>query len=128
MNGYEQYFYAGGVVFLSFLSTTLVVSLTIVKNKNKKLQQRLSNREEIANESYLKFLTTSRDEAFTYIVDVQEKLGIFKEKIEAQLNYFNTYGRAIASPHTIMLEKIDSAYEELKTVLPQENKEKQENE
>jgi hypothetical protein len=124
MIGYEQYFYAGGILFLSILSTILVVSLMIVKSKNKKLEERLSNREEIANESYLKFLTTSRDEAFTYIVDVQEKLEIFKEKIEAQLNYFNTYGRVVPSPHTIMLEKIDSAYEELKTVLPQENKEK----
>ena len=125
MIGYEQYLYAGGILFLSFLSTALVISVMILKSKNKKLQKRLSNREDIANESYLKFLTTSRDEAFAYIVDVQEKLGIFKEKIEAQLNYFNTYGRAVASPHTIMLEKIDSAYEELKTVLPQENKEKQ---
>jgi hypothetical protein len=128
MIGYEQYLYAGGIVFLSALSTALVVSLMITKSKNKKLEQRLLSREEIANESYLKFLTTSRNEAFTYIVDVQEKLKIFSEKIEAQLNYFNTYGRVVPSPHTIMLEKIDSAYEELKTVLPQENKEKQENE
>ena len=124
--GYEQYLYAGGILFLSVLSTSLVIALIIAKSKNKKLQEKLSNREEIANESYLKFLTTSRNEAFTYIVDVQEKLGIFKEKIEAQLNYFNTYGRTVPSPHTIMLEKIDSAYEELKTILPQENKEKNE--
>jgi hypothetical protein len=128
MISYEQYLYAGGILFLFVLSTSLVVALIIAKNKNKKLEEKLSDREEIANESYLKFLTTSRNEAFTYIVEVQEKLGIFKEKIEAQLNYFNTYGRVVVSPHTIMLEKIDSAYEELKTILPQENKEKQENE
>jgi hypothetical protein len=124
--GYEQYFYAGGILFLSVLSTSLVVALMITKKKNKELQERLSDREEIANESYLKFLTTSRNEAFTYIVDVQEKLDIFSKKIEPQLNYFNTYGRSVSSPHTIMLEKIDSAYEELKTILPQENKEKNE--
>lgn len=126
MINYEQYLYAGGIIFLSFLSTALTVSLMIAKNKNKDLEQKLSNREELANESYLKFLTTSRNEAFAYIVDVQEKLGIFKEKIEAQLNYFNTYGRTVGSPHIIILEKIDSAYEELKTVLPQDNKEKNE--
>jgi hypothetical protein len=125
MINYEQYFYAGGILFLSVLSTSLLIALIIAKSKSKKLQERLSNREEIANESYLKFLTTSRNEAFTYIIDVQEKLDAFKERVEPQLNYFNTYGRAVASPHTIMLEKIDSAYEELKTVLPQENKEKQ---
>ena len=124
--GYEQYLYAGGILFLSILSTSLVVALMIAKSKNKKLQERLSNREEIANESYLKFLTTSRDEAFAYIVDVQEKLDSFRSKVEPQLNYFNTYGRTVGSPHIIMLEKIDSAYEELKTVLPQDNKEKNE--
>jgi hypothetical protein len=122
--GYEQYFYAGGILFLSVLSTSLVVALMITKKKNKKLQEKLSNREEIANESYIKFLNTSRNDAFDYIVQVQEELINFANKVEPQLNYFNTYGRTVGSPHIIMLEKIDSAYEELKTVLPQENKEK----
>ena len=123
---YEQYFYAGGILFLSVLSTSLVVALMIAKNKNKKLQEKLSNREEIANESYIKFLNTSRNDAFDYIVQVQEELINFANKVEPQLNYFNTYGRTVGSPHIIMLEKIDSAYEELKTVLPQDNKEKNE--
>jgi len=122
--GYEQYLYAGGILFLSVLSTSLVVALMIAKSKNKKLQKKLSSREEIANESYLKFLNTSRDDAFDYIVQVQEQLINFANKVEPQLNYFNTYGRTVGSPHIIMLEKIDSAYEELKTVLPQDNKEK----
>jgi hypothetical protein len=122
--GYEQYLYAGGILFLSVLSTSLVVALMIAKSKNKKLQKKLSSREEIANESYIKFLNTSRDDAFDYIVQVQEQLINFANKVEPQLNYFNTYGRTVGSPHIIMLEKIDSAYEELKTVLPQDNKEK----
>jgi hypothetical protein len=122
--GYEQYLYAGGILFLSVLSTSLVIALMITKSKNKKLQKKLSSREEIANESYLKFLNTSRDDAFDYIVQVQEQLMNFANKVEPQLNYFNTYGRTVGSPHIIMLEKIDSAYEELKTVLPQDNKEK----
>ena len=124
--GYEQYFYAGGILFLFVLSTSLVIALMITKKKNKKLQEKLSNREEIANESYIKFLNTSRNDAFDYIVQVQEELINFANKVEPQLNYFNTYGRTVGSPHIIMLEKIDSAYEELKTVLPQDNKEKNE--
>jgi hypothetical protein len=122
--GYEQYLYAGGILFLSVLSTSLVVALMIAKSKNKKLQEKLFSREEIASESYIKFLNTSRDDAFDYIVQVQEQLINFANKVEPQLNYFNTYGRTVGSPHIIMLEKIDSAYEELKTVLPQDNKEK----
>ena len=126
MIGYEQYLYAGAILFFSVLSTLLVVALMTTKSKNKKLQEKLSNREEIFNESYIKFLNTSRDDAFDYIVQVQEQLINFANKVEPQLNYFNTYGRTVGSPHIIMLEKIDSAYEELKTVLPQDNKERNE--
>lgn len=118
--GYEQYFYAGGMLFLSVLSTYLVVTLMITKNKNKKLQERLSSHEEIANESYLKFLATSRNEAFTYIVDVQEKLDNFRKKVEPQLNYFNTYGQSVQGPHLILVKEFTEAYEDLKTVMPQE--------
>ena len=118
--GYEQYFYAGGMLFLSVLSTYLVVALMITKNKNKKLQERLSSREEIANESYLKFLATSRNEAFTYIIDVQEKLDNFRQKVEPQLNYFNTYGQSVQGPHLILVKEFTEAYEDLKTVMPQE--------
>ena len=124
MIAYEQYLYVGGIVFLSLLSTMLVTSLMITKNKNKKLEKRLANREEIANESYLKFLTTSRDEAFAYILEVQEKLDTFKNKVEPQLNYFNTYGQSVQGPHIILVKEITEAYEDLKTVMPQENKEK----
>jgi hypothetical protein len=124
MISYEQYFYVGGIAFLSFLSTMLVVLLIIAKAKNKKLEQRLSNREEIANESYLKFLTNSRSEAFAYIVDVQDKLEKFKDKIEPQLNYYNTYGTSVQGPHQILVKEITEAYEELRSVLPEENKEK----
>jgi len=124
MIGYEQYLYAGGIVFLSALSTALMVSLIITKKKNKKLELRLSNREEIANESYVKFLNDSRDWAYKYIEDVQASLKTFSEKVEPQLNYYNTYGTSVQGPHTILVKEITDAYEELKSVLPEENKEK----
>jgi hypothetical protein len=121
---YLEFIYIGLVGILLLSTFGLLVLLLLSKIKNKELSSIVYNREEIANESYLKFLTTSRNEAFTYIVDVQEKLDNFKQRVEPQLNYFNTYGKAVASPHTIILEEIDSAYKELKTILPEENKEK----
>jgi hypothetical protein len=121
---YLEFIYIGLVGILLLVTFGLLVLLLLSKIKNKELSSIVYNREEIANESYLKFLTTSRNEAFTYIVDVQEKLDNFKQRVEPQLNYFNTYGKAVASPHTIILEEIDSAYKELKTILPEENKEK----
>ena len=121
---YEQYLYIGGIAFLSLLSTMLVTSLMITKKKNKELEMRLANREEIANESYVKFLNESRNSAYEYIEDVQGHLVVFASKVEPQLNYFNTYGTAVQGPHTILVKEFSEAYEELKTIMPQENKEK----
>jgi hypothetical protein len=116
------YIMSTGILLL--LSIALTALLVLSKNKNNKLSLIVSNREEIANESYIKFLNTSRDDAFDYIVEVQDKLNNFANKVEPQLDYFNTYGKAVPSPHTIILEEIDSAYKELKAILPEENKEK----
>jgi len=116
------YIMSTGILLL--LSIALIALLVLSKNKNNKLSLIVSNREEIANESYIKFLNTSRDDAFDYIVEVQDKLNNFANKVEPQLDYFNTYGKAVPSPHTIILEEIDSAYKDLKAILPEENKEK----
>jgi hypothetical protein len=121
---YEIYLYAGGILFLSFLSTTLMTLLIITKKRNRELEKRLANREEIANESYVKFLNESRDWAYGYIEDVQAKLLDFSNKVEPQLNYYNTYGQAVQGPHTILVEEINKAYMDLKAVLPEDNKEK----
>lgn len=120
----NQFLYITLVVVLSFLSILLSTLLVLSRNKNKSLSDIVSNREEIANEAYVKFLNTSREDAFNYIVEVQDKVNNFASKVEPQLNYFNTYGKAVPSPHTIILEEIDSAYKELRSILPEENKEK----
>jgi hypothetical protein len=109
---------------LSFVIVVLLVSLIVTRSKNKKLALRVANLNEAANESYVKFLSESRDWAYAYIETVQEKLTAFAKKVEPQLNYFNTYGTAVSGPHTILVKEITEAYEDLKTVLPQENKEK----
>lgn len=124
MIDYQVYLYAGSIIFLSLLSTLLVTSLVIAKRNNKKLEERLANREEIANESYVRFLITSRDEAFAYIADVQDKLEKFKTKIEPQLDYYNTYGVVIPGLHNILAKEVSEAYEELKAIMPEDNKEK----
>jgi hypothetical protein len=121
---YLEFIYIGLVSILLLSTIGLFVLLALSKIKNKELSKIVYNREEIANESYIKFLNTSRDDAFDYIVQVQEELINCASKVEPQLNYFNTYGKSVPSPHTIILEEIDSAYKDLKAVLPEENKEK----
>jgi hypothetical protein len=123
---YLEFVYISLVGILLLSTIGLIVLLALSRIKNKELSSVVYSREEIANESYIKFLNTSRDDAFDYIVQVQEELANFASKVEPQLNYFNTYGKAVPSPHTIILEEIDSAYKELKAVLPEENKEKNE--
>ena len=121
---YLEFIYVGLVSILLLSTIGLLVLLALSRIKNKELSSVVYNREEIANESYIKFLNTSRDDAFDYIVQVQEELINFASKVEPQLNYFNTYGKSVPSPHTIILEEIDSAYKDLKAILPEENKEK----
>ena len=121
---YLEFIYISLVGILLLSTIGLLVLLAFSRIKNKELSAIVYNREEIANESYIKFLNTSRNDAFDYIVQVQEELINFASKVEPQLNYFNTYGKSVPSPHTIILEEIDSAYKELKAILPEENKEK----
>jgi uncharacterized membrane protein len=78
-------------------------------------------------DGFLKFVSESRDAAFQYIETVQSALKIFQKTVGKELNYFNTYGRAVDSPHIAILDKILVAYEELKKVMPEEDKEKNEN-
>ena len=110
---------------LTVVVVILLVSLIKISSKNKKLAARVASLDESANESYVKFISDSRDWAYEYIETVQDKLITFASKVEPQLNYFNTYGTAVSGPHTILVKEITEAYEDLKTVLPQDNKEKQ---
>lgn len=120
----EQYLYLGVAALSSFISLTFLVLLIVSKKKNSGLEKRLANREEIANESYVKFLNESRDSAYKYIEDVQNTLIVFANKVEPQLNYYNTYGTTVQGPHTILVKELSEAYEDLKTIMPENNKEK----
>jgi hypothetical protein len=120
----EQYLYLGLVVSLVLLSIVFFALLILNKKKNIILEKRLSNREEIANESYVKFLNESRNTAYEYIEDVQVRLINFAKRVEPQLDYYNKYGTAVSGPHTILVKELSEAYDELKTIMPEDNKEK----
>lgn len=116
-------------IFLILIALIVINIITLlrlinIKKYNKKILSRIETVDNIANESYASFVFSSRDWAYEYIEDVQGKLVDFANKVEPHLDYFNTYGKAVPSPHTIILEEIDSAYKELRSVLPEENKEK----
>jgi hypothetical protein len=116
------------LIVISVLALLAMLSLfsriVILNKRNNDLTKELLKLRETSNESYVKFITDSRDWAFQYIEEVQTGLKKFADEIEPQLNYFNTYGRTVPSHNDIALDVITKSFSELKTLLPEENKEK----
>jgi hypothetical protein len=127
------------------LSSSLFISLTtllflfvklkrlnnVVKNLSAaylKIQTLMSAKTKLDNdahqESFIKFLSDSRDSAFEYIEEFQSGLNKFVSDIEPEINYFREYGDLMAmQPNYYSLKKITEAYEELKNLLPKEEEE-----
>ena len=80
--------------------------------------------QEVHKENFIKFLSDSRDWAFTYIEDVQAELKKFAEEIEPEIDYFKEYGDlASMQPNYHSMKKIAEAYDKLIKVLPKEEEE-----
>lgn len=69
-------------------------------------------------DGFLKFVSESRDWAFSYIEDVQEKLTSFDDKIAEIVKYYSVYGPDMQGVHIDLLKQVSEAVEELKSVLP----------
>lgn len=76
---------------------------------------------DVHKESFIKFLSDSRDWAFQYIDDVQDKLKTFVDAVDPDIAHFDEYGIvASSSPHYEPLQRISNAYKELKELLPKD--------
>lgn len=84
------------------------------------------NDSDIHKENFIKFLSDSRDWAFTYIEDVQKALDKFITDVEPEIIYFEKYGSILSEqrPDYISLKKISESFKELKSVMPVEPVEK----
>jgi hypothetical protein len=84
------------------------------------------NDSDIHKENFIKFLSDSRDWAFTYIEDVQKALDKFVNDVEPEIIYFEKYGAILSEqrPDYISLKRISEAFKELKSVMPVEPVEK----
>jgi hypothetical protein len=77
--------------------------------------------QEKSNEAFLKFISDSRDWAYTYIEEVQASLNKFITDIEPEINYFREYGDVGSmAPNYYSMKKITKSYEELKKILPED--------
>jgi hypothetical protein len=133
------------VIFLIIilLIITLLISVVKLRIKNRKLAasllqatldqnilltklaEELKKKEEVSvekTEGFLKFISESRDLAFTYIEAMQEALVKFRDKVGPEIEYMLTYGTVTGdSLQSKSFLKIEKAYEELiKETLPTE--------
>ena len=76
--------------------------------------------EEIHQESFLNFVSESRDWAFEYIENVQAALNKFVAETDPSIEYFEKYGDVVAGPNNELLKKISVSYKELKNILPKD--------
>lgn len=78
---------------------------------------------DVDTENFIKFLSDSRDWAFSYIENVQIGLKKFIDEVEPQIEYYDKYGSAVEGmlvPHDFALKKISTEIKELKKFLPEE--------
>jgi hypothetical protein len=121
------------VIVLSF---TLVIDIAKASRLRSKIEhlelEKQALRDELSkiiieqqsdkNDGFIKFLSQSREWAFSYIEEVQSALKKFDEIASPNLQYARTYGKAAGDTHsTVILDKIDNAYSELIKVLPKDS-------
>jgi hypothetical protein len=123
------------LIVLSVISTSFIFLFIIERKKNlailantikllimQEQEQSINKTEkEKSNEDFLKFVSDSRDLAYTYIEEVQLLLNKFITDVEPEIAYFDEYGIASSAyPHYHSMKKISGAYKELKKLLPED--------
>lgn len=131
------------LVALSVISISLLIGLISATKKLKNISEAFSNLfiayntlrelssnldtaksdEDIHKENFIKFLSDSREWAYSYIEEVQDGLKKFISEVEPQLEYYNKYGIVIdgmVPPHDFALKKISKEFEDLKKLLPED--------
>ncbi len=100
--------------------TEVVIAQTLEFLMLQEAQQESNKTEkEKINEDFLKFISDSRDWAYSYIEDVQSSLNKFISDVEPEISYFDEFGIiGSAYPHYESMKKISEAYKELKKLMP----------
>ena len=98
----------------------LQIDKQILTNKIKEEMEKRNSADIENTDGFLKFISQSRDWAFDYIEQVQAALLEFKNKVEPQILYAKTYGTTVGeSTHSIIVDKISDAYDDLVKVMPE---------
>lgn len=100
----------------------LFIRINILETEFSKTIQEIENMKLEKSDDFIKFLSDSRDWAFTYIEDVQAKISEFDKQIQEIAEWNRTYGSVVGdTPHNSKIEEINLAYDKIRSLLP-ENK------
>jgi hypothetical protein len=100
----------------------LLIRINILETEFSKTIQEIENMKLEKSDDFIKFLSDSRDWAFTYIEDAQAKISEFDKQIQEISEWNRTYGSVVGdTPHSSKIEEINLAYDKIRSLLP-ENK------
>lgn len=113
------------VLLLFFIVRCYKLSWQNIQLHSEIFDMATKNEEEtdIVKESFLKFISDSREWAFEYIENVQVGLERFINQVEPHIDYYDKYGIAfegMISPHDSALKTISKEFKELKKLLPED--------
>ena len=102
------------------MKTILVAYSKIESLMSLKEDHKIDNN--VHKESFIKFLSDSRDWAYEYIQQVQLGLTKFISDVDADISYFDEYGETLSMgrPDFAAMKNISTSYKELKNLLPKE--------
>lgn len=96
------------------------VNKNIIMSEYSLLAQEVENMKLEKSDDFVKFLSTSREMAFTYIEDAQQKIVEFDKLLQEVAEWNRTYGTVAGNvPHAEKIEKISLAYDSIRELLPE---------
>lgn len=125
----------GSLLFISLTALSIMYAkVKALRNHVKKLALAYSKIESLMSskskldddahkESFIKFLSDSRDSAFEYIEEVQSGISDFVSEVDPLINYFDEYGDIMGMiPNYDGMKKMSIEFKKLKKLLPEESK------
>lgn len=96
------------------------VNKNIIMSEYSILLQEVENMKLEKSDDFVRFLSTSREIAFTYIEDAQVKIAEFDKLLQEIMEWNNTYGTVAGDvPHAEKIKQISLAYDSIRELLPE---------
>ena len=117
------------VIILSLTTLCGILATFYFKKKVNEIENEIetllqiynSDEGKVVQESFLKFVSDSREWAYEYIENVQGQLKVFKELVEKDIKHFDEYGVVgSAYPYHEAMQRFSSGYKIIEEMLPKE--------